>query len=390
MRPFCVDFNVFLVNRYCVTQEFPVKSNPQKYSATISNSKLNIENKLTVSDVHFFNNFASQLVLKNCETNIANLDGSKTGGGASMIVEGGVFNVGKGSSTSEFFSVWQGSSLTFRDANVDFSGAELSTKTDSSYSNSSATINVENSTFVSGYIDLYGYDSSGALPAVNITKGSHATIVLEQTYDAYDWDTGEWYKAVRYMRGGTITVSGENTVLIVKSSVIQGVSVDDQVYTSSLVISDDASAYVEGVIDVSRLDVENGNLVSEGIIVRDDRTLNIAGNSTITADYLSVFENARVTLSQDSILNFEKLEILIADLESGMNCDLVNIFGERFGDVLAAVGDNVYMSDYEGNSFYAEISGSIITAGAAIPEPATCAAIFGVLAWAFAAYRKRR
>ena len=95
-------------------------------------------------------------------------------------------------------------------------------------------------------------------------------------------------------------------------------------------------------------------------------------------------------MSQDSILNFEKLEILIADLESGMNCDLVNIFGERFGDVLAAVGDNVYMSDYEGNSFYAEISGSIITAGAAIPEPATCAAIFGVLAWAFAAYRKRR
>ena len=133
-------------------------------SATICNSSINISNQLKVEDVHFYNNFASQLTLKNSETRITLTEASKIGAGASMTVDGGNFTVVDNASYKQF-AVTQGSSLTFKNAYVDLSGAELSTLTDSTYSNRFASINIENSSFKSGYVDLYGYESSGAFPS---------------------------------------------------------------------------------------------------------------------------------------------------------------------------------------------------------------------------------
>ena len=81
-----------------------------------------------------------------------------------MTVDGGNFTVVDNASYKQF-AVTQGSSLTFKNAYVDLSCAELSTLTDSTYSNRFASINIENSSFKSGYVDLYGYESSGAFPS---------------------------------------------------------------------------------------------------------------------------------------------------------------------------------------------------------------------------------
>ena len=63
------------------------------------------------------------------------------------------------------------------------------------------------------------------------------------------------------------------------------------------------------------------------------------------------------------------MEIVARDLE-----------GESY---LFAVEDSLENEGYKDFVVY-------YTASAAVPEPSTCAAIFGVLALAFAAYRKRR
>ena len=292
-------------------------------------------------------------------------------------------------SDMQTFVIGQGSSLTFKDAEVDVSGVELATRTDDSYLGVSATINIENCTFTSGYIDTYSYELKGALSMLNIAKGSKATLALAKTHLAYDWGTGQYYETVQYMRGGIVNVSGEGTVLNLTSDMIQADDLDDQVYTSKLNVLDGASASVDGDVNISAVKLDGGSLSADNIEVGSGRTLEVLGNSVLTADTLIVMDGSQVVFGDGISLDIETLDVMIEDLKSGMNYDIRAIFGERFGDILLAVGDNVFMSDFEGNTYLAEVSGSILTAGAAVPEPAACAAIFGVLTLAFAAYRRR-
>ena len=239
-------------------------------SVSINDATLNIGSRVRVQGVHSYGGYASQLFLKNCETRISATSRNSVGEGASMIVEGGTFTVLNGASSVQTFAVSQGSSLTFRDANVDFSGVELATRTNNGYATISATINVENSTFTAGYVDLYGYVSAMALPVLNITKGSKVTMSLEKTYSAYDWSTGEFYDAVQYMRGGTINVSGTGSVLNLTSSLIQADTIDLQVYTSSINVSDGAKADIAGIINLSAVEVNGGSIEADSIVVGVD------------------------------------------------------------------------------------------------------------------------
>lgn len=356
-------------------------------AVTISDSVVEIGSFVDVGDVK--NGYASSLLFKNCDTVITANETNRVDGGASMLVEGGTFKMLEGDSDMQTFVIGQGSSLTFKDAEVDVSGVELATRTDNSYSGVSATINIENCTFTSGYIDTYSYELKGALSTLNITKGSKATLALAKTHLAYDWGTGQYYETVQYMRGGIVNVSGEGTVLNLTSDMIQADDLDDQVYTSKLNVLDGASASVDGDVNISAVKLDGGSLSADNIEVGSGRTLEVLGNSVLTADTLIVMDGSQVVFGDGITLDIETLDVMIEDLKSGMNYDIRAIFGERFGDILLAVGDNVFMSDFEGNTYLAEVSGSILTAGAAVPEPAACAAIFGALTLAFAAYRRR-
>ena len=112
------------------------------------------------------------------------------------------------------------------------------------------------------------------------------------------------------------------------------------------------------------------------------KTITVASDATIGA----------------SSISFEKLQISFSkDLSSGSdeNLNLAYIFGENAGVVAAALesGKEFTVIDANGNEYEAEFDetdGSVIHIGEQIPEPSTYAAIFGALALAFAAYRRRK
>lgn len=334
-------------------------------TVNISNSTLNMQGKLYVQG-------GANVTIENSQTTLESYELSQISGG-NLTVRGGKFTIVNSYQYSPRSFTVGGGSFVVDAAEVDARGVVLTTRT--SPSTSDAVITLKNgTTLTAGTLDLYTYDSASNTAVLNIESGSVANVETIGTYG-------------RGMTGGTINVN--NATLNVADNLIQAENNGSQVYTTNLNVTNGGNAIISGDLDVASVSLDGGNLSATSIIVGDGRSLAIAGASSVDADLLKVFETATVSLDEAATLDIGALELVVAsELQSGMEFDLSNVFGDDTSIVLAAVGNNLVMSDSLGNSLSAVVSADgVITA---VPEPSTCAAILGAMAIAFTAYRRRK
>lgn len=346
------------------------ESGGENSQTTFSGATVNISNSTLGLQGRFYVQGGANVMIKDSQTTLESYELSQIYGG-NLTIQGGKFNVINSYQGSPKSFTVGGGSFVIDGAEVDMRGAVLATRT--SPSNANAVITLKNgATLNAGTLELYTYDGISNTTIFNIESGSVANV---ETMGSYGFGN----------RGGTINV--DNATLNIADNFIQAENSGSQVYTTNLNVTNGGKISVKGAIDVSSAVINNGTVIANEIVVKSGRTLSVIGASDVTADLLTVHDGSSVSISEDATLNIDALEVIIADLQEGSSYNLVDIFGEDTSIVLAAVGDTVRMSDSSGNSFVASISGTTITA---VPEPATYAAIFGGLALAFAAYRRRK
>ena len=138
----------------------------------------------------------------------------------------------------------------------------------------------------------------------------------------------------------------------------------------------------------SIVDIDASQINADRLVLGQGSGLNVTGEASIDVGELSVFEGVAVSLIDEASLSVDSLEVVLSSIQAGTTYDLSDIFGNETLSVLSLVNNNVTMSDTFGHSFDVIVSdnGQIT----AVPEPSTYAAVFGVLALAFAVYRMRR
>lgn len=219
---------------------------------------------------------------------------------------------------------------------------------------------------------------------------------------------------------GTSTVAGD------VSLVISDASIAGDIYAGGYGAGSDVkgSADVTFVGDASKLNFSgtvygsgaNGSSVEGGSVVSfgsDDTAFvgsfnaNISGfqaltieNSASSVSFANAFEVVVFSVASDASVSlvegtsFSELNIVFSeDFTSGGNLDfdLADVFGDSATIVESALSSDskFTVTNADGDTFIADYNSGSINIGAAVPEPATWAAIAGALALAFAAYRRR-
>ena len=219
---------------------------------------------------------------------------------------------------------------------------------------------------------------------------------------------------------GTSTVAGD------VSLVISDASITGDIYAGGYGAGSDVkgSADVTFVGDASKLNFSgtvygsgaNGSSVEGGSVVSfgsDDTAFvgsfnaNISGfqaltieNSASSVSFANAFEVVIFSVASDASVSlvegtsFSELNIVFSeDFTSGGNLDfdLADVFGDSATIVESALSSDskFTVTNADGDTFIADYNSGSINIGAAVPEPATWAAIAGALALAFAAYRRR-
>ena len=223
-----------------------------------------------------------------------------------------------------------------------------------------------------------------------IVLKNNASLTLTEEERIYDYNTN----AANSKFDGKIIVEDGSTIKSTneyyKLASIAGISVSGsgssiEVYNvvSKNEISVDSGAKIKAdKVSASDIFVGSDSSLAATTSMKVENLLSVASNSTVSAEDIS----------------FEKLQIsFLKDFSSGsdVNLNLADIFGENAGVVAAALesGKEFTVIDANGNEYEAEFDetdGSVIHIGEQIPEPSTYAAIFGALALAFAAYRRRK
>lgn len=215
----------------------------------------------------------------------------------------------------------------------------------------------------------------------------------------------------------------ENLLITVKDSTVAG----DITLTNSNVL-DSASVIFAGnsvvnngkVIATSNVVNTSGDIRSEGKIGKESFVSFGDGNDTFSGTYAGEIEGVKsIKVSANSNVSFEKAfdastlyvdstsKVSLAEgtsvdnlnvsfakaIETGANFefDLAQIFGDDLTIVQSAIENDGFTITSESGKFFADYeNGHIIVKDLAVPEPSTYAAIFGAIALAFVAYRKRR
>lgn len=314
--------------------------------------------------------FGANVTIKDSQTKLESYELSQVSGG-NLTIQGGKFTIINSYEYSPKPFTVGGGSFVIDGAEVDARGVVLSTRT--SPSTADAVITLKNgAVLTAGTMDLYTYDGLSNTAVFNIESGSVANVATLSPY-------GE-------VRGGTINVN--NGTLNLSAGIVQSEPNGSQIYTTKLNVTNGGKIDLNGTLDVASVVADDGTIIANSIVVGDGRTLSVTGSSVIDTELLSVYDGSTVSLDSNTILNIGSLEVILSDLEEGTTYNLSDIFDDDTSIVLSAVENNITMSDMQGHSFGAIVSGNgQITA---VPEPATYAAIFGVFALAFAAYRRRK
>ncbi len=336
-------------------------------------ANMSIENSnVTLSESFYIgtSDYTSLVSIKNSNVSAGGIVDLK----GSMTIDGGAL------SASSIY-VNKGSTLNLKNMELNVSG--LATKTNG-ISELSAVINVDNCTGNLGYVDMYGYTTSGELPVLNITNGSNVSMPLSKTETYWTFKDGELVEVTgtTNMRGGTVNVSADST-LNLTSSLVQQVDSGTQVYTSAINVQ--GTLTVAGDVDLNEVVVgANSSLTAENI----------------KAENLTISEGATLALADTGSVDFANLTVVLSEqtLETGASINLSEILGENSSIVLAGLTEenSIVLTDASGNSFACEIdsentSGDItVNVGSAVPEPSTYAMIFGAIALGFAMYRRRK
>ncbi len=358
---------------------------------------VNISNVDKLSVGYFDLNSSSgsgSLTITNSNVELTATNRSGLNGAASLTIDGGSFK------SSSAIDVYQGSTLTFKNIAVDNLGGFLSTRTNSKYQDTSATINFDNCTGNLGSaIDLYGYETAGGLPVLNVTNGSNISMSLSKTETYYDYDfatsTSILVTRTTNMRSGTVNVSADST-LNITSNLIQQEESDGQVYTSSVNVK--GTLIVDGDVNLSSVNNE-WSLTAKSITIGTDSSLVSEGK--LSVETLKIYDNAsNITLSKNT--EFTELDLISTDAELAIG-DIINLGSflkddETLGIVMSMIETNntdIYIIKNYGTEdeivFKGLIdsysSGKLIVS--AVPEPSTYAMIFGAIALGFVVYRRK-
>ena len=226
-----------------------------------------------------------------------------------------------------------------------------------------------------------------------IVLKNNASLTLTEEKRVYDYNTNS---ANSKFDGKIIVEDGstiKSTNRYYKLGSIAGISVSGsgssiEVYNvvSKNEISVDSGAKIKAdKVSASDIFVGSGSSLAATTSMKVENLLSVASDSTVSAEDIS-FEKLIVNFAEDFV-----------EGESA-SVDLNSIFGSSTTVVLAALNDGKEFSVSDSHSewnldsvtFGSDGNVSFVVGSQVVPEPATYAAIFGALALAFAAYRRRK
>ena len=228
-----------------------------------------------------------------------------------------------------------------------------------------------------------------------IVLKNKASLTLTEEERVYDHETN----AANSKFDGKIIVEDGSTIKSTneyyKLGSIAGISVSGS----------GSSIEVYNVVSKNEISVDSGAKIKADKVSASD--IFVGSGSSLAAttsmkveNLLSVASDSTVSVSPNGI-SFEKLIVNFAeDFVKGESAsvDLNSIFGSSTTVVLAALEDGKEFSVSDSHSewnldsvtFGSDGNVSFVVGSQVVPEPATYAAIFGALALAFAAYRRRK
>lgn len=254
-----------------------------------------------------------------------------------------------------------------------------------------------NLTFDGTNVVLESITASGTLSnsptQFKIVLKNNASLTLTEEKRVYDYNTNS---ANSKFDGKIIVEDGstiKSTNRYYKLGSIAGISVSGsgssiEVYNvvSKNEISVDSGAKIKAdKVSASDIFVGSDSSLAATTSMKVENLLSVASDSTVSAEDIS-FEKLIVNFAEDFV-----------EGESA-SVDLNSIFGSSTTVVLAALNDGKEFSVSDSHSewnldsvtFGSDGNVSFVVGSQVVPEPATYAAIFGALALAFAAYRRRK
>lgn len=209
-------------------------------------------------------------------------------------------------------------------------------------------------------------DSSYANPSYSANSKFHGKIIVDGGSEIKSTNS----KYVLFTPAG-ISVSGENSSMNLYA-----------VMSKSAVSVDGGAEIVADIVKASDAFVGAGSTLTGKTSLTIENALTVASDASVSSKSIS-FEKLTITFTEDFSANTD------------VSFDLATIFGENAGVVLSALesgaGFTVSGKNGEFSASYKDIGGGTIHIDTqVIPEPATCAALFGGLALAFALARRRK
>lgn len=274
---------------------------------------------------------------------------------------------------NSYLMIYENNSITFRGENT-VNGGIVSVRKNSSLYAENTTFNINEITFMDDGSNSVLKNCTFNVKEFTIMTEDSGSLVLDNTKIT----TSVWF-------GGTQVHDGLFNITLKNGSTLNITDAPSYGFNSG------ANFHLEGG---SSLKANSSIASGSDIFVGSGCSFNIDGKLKTTKT-ITVASDAKIDASS---ISFEKLQVSFSkDLSEGSdeNFNFADIFGENAGIVLSALegGKEFTVIDANGNEYEAEFDetgGGVIHIGGQIPEPSTYAAIFGALALAVVAYRRRR